>query len=99
MSDADASSADPLHEWIDVEMTIAGLSSPADEQALSKAVGELPGIKTFTVSAGKLAVEYEPVTITKARIHEAIERAGFRIADEESGSASPIADALHHDVP
>jgi hypothetical protein len=55
----------------------------------------LDGIVNLRISSGNVAVEYDPVRITKAQLSEAINRAGFRVTELESGLASPISDALH----
>jgi copper chaperone CopZ len=84
------------HEYVDAEISVAGLETPSDEQALHSALDGLDGIKTLRISRGLVAVEYDPLQITKARLSEAITRAGFRVAEVESGLASPISDALLH---
>jgi hypothetical protein len=83
------------HDYIDAEITVAGLETPADEQALSSVLSGLDGIKNLRISDGKVAVEYDPVRINKHRLGEAIKGAGFRVREVESGLASPISDALH----
>ena len=83
------------HEFIDAEISITGLETPADEQALHSALSGLDGIQTLHISRGKVAVEYDPMQVTKAQLSEVISRAGFRVAEVESRPASSIADALH----
>lgn len=85
------------HEYVDAEISVAGLETPADEQALNAALNELDGIENLRISPGKVAVEYDPLLITKIKIGEAISKAGFRVVEVESGLASPISDALHED--
>ena len=85
------------HDYIDAEISVAGLQSPADEQKLTDALGALDGLQKLSVAAGKVAVEYDPLRITKAQLTEAIARAGFRVAEVESAPASAISDALHHE--
>jgi copper chaperone CopZ len=85
------------HDYIDAEISVAGLETPSDEQALSSVLSGLDGIKSLQISVGKIAVEYDPVRITKRRLGEAIKGAGFRVREVESGLASPISDALHKD--
>ncbi len=96
--DADAPDSIP-HEYIAAEISVAGLETPADEQTLNAALSGLEGVKNLSISGGKIAVEYEPVRITKAQLGEAIARAGFRVADVESAPASSISDALHKEDP
>jgi len=85
------------HEYIDAEIVVSGLEGPADEQKLSEALRKLEGVRDFTITGGKLELEYEPVVVTKAEIGEQIARAGFRVGEVETGQASTIADALHGD--
>jgi copper chaperone CopZ len=100
MPSPEAPSSDPVpHDFIDAEISVAGLKTPADEQALNSALSELDGIQTLNISGGKIAVEYDPLRITKAQLSEVIGRAGFRVAEVESGPASSIADALHKEEP
>ena len=82
------------HDFIDAEISVAGMKTPADEQALNSALSGLDGIESLTVSVGKVAVEYDPVRINQAAIGEVISRAGFRVGEVASGPASPVADAL-----
>ena len=98
MASSDTPAPDQVpHEFIDAEFAVAGLETPADEQTLSSAVSGLDGIQSLNISRGKVAVEYDPIRITKAQLSEVISRAGFRVADVESGPASSIADALHNE--
>jgi hypothetical protein len=92
--DAPATDSTP-HEFIDAEIAVAGLETPADEQALSSALSGLDGIRSLSIAGGKIAVEYDPVRITKAQLGEVIARAGYRVGEVESAPASSISDALH----
>jgi copper chaperone CopZ len=83
------------HNFVDAEISVAGLETPADEQALNSVLSGLDGIKNLNISVGNVAVEYDPVRITKRQISEAIKGAGFDVREVESGLASPISDALH----
>ena len=94
----DASAPDPVpHEYVDAAISVAGLETPAHEQALHDALSQFDGIRKLTISQGNIAVEYDPLRVTKARISEAIRAAGFQVNEVESGLASPITDALHED--
>jgi hypothetical protein len=89
---------DPVpHEFIDAEFSVAGLETPADEQMLSSALSGQEGIQSLNIARGKVTVEYDPMRVTKAQLGEVISRAGFRVAEVESGPASAIADALHNE--
>jgi copper chaperone CopZ len=93
---SDATTSDSIpHEFIDAEISVAGLETPADEQALNSALAELDGVESLRISPGKVAIEYDPLRVTKIKISEAIGKAGFRVVEVESGLASPISDALH----
>ena len=85
------------HDFIDAEISVAGLETPADEQALSSALSGLDGVEKLRISRGKVAVEYDPLRVTKAKLGEAVRGAGFRVVGVESGLASPISDALHEE--
>ncbi|MDQ3625441.1 MAG: hypothetical protein M3463_23700, partial [Verrucomicrobiota bacterium] len=99
MLSPDAPTPDSVpHDFIDVEICVSGLETPADEQKLHSALSGMEGIQNLSISGGKVAVEYDPVRITKAQLSEAIISAGFRVAEVESGPASPISDALHQDT-
>jgi len=96
---SEATNPDHLpHEFVDAEISVAGLETPAHEQALNTALGELDGIESLTISPGKIAVEYDPLRITQAKLSEVIRTAGFGVDEVESGLASPITDAFHHDA-
>jgi hypothetical protein len=83
------------HEFIDAEMAVDGIETPADEKALTAALNVLSGIRNLTIAGGKVSVEYDPVEITKAHLREVITRSGYRVVDVESGPASTLTDALH----
>ena len=82
------------HEFIDVELGIDGMQTPADEQILSDMLAKVEGIRTFNVSPGHVAIEYEPVRITESQLAEKIVQLGYRVVDVEIGPASAISDAL-----
>jgi len=94
VSDGPAPDSIP-REYIDAEIVVDGLKSPADEQALNAALSGLEGLQSLSISGGKISVEYDPVQITKAQIGEVIARAGYRVGEVESAPASAISDALH----
>jgi copper chaperone CopZ len=82
-------------ELVDAEITVVGLDSPKDEQALTAALSGLDGIRDFSISKGIVAIEYDPVRINQHHIGEVIEHAGYRVGSAETAIASPIGDALH----
>ena len=83
-----------LHEYIDAEILIEDLRTPTQEKTLYNVLEELEGIHKVAIKNEKVSVQYEPVCVTVKAIVAAIERAGFRIADEHSAPASPMIDAL-----
>jgi copper chaperone CopZ len=85
------------HDFVDAEFSIAGMKTPSDEQALSSALSGLDGIVNLRISSGLVAVEYDPLLVTKVKLCEAITGAGYRVEEVESGLASPISDALHEE--
>ena len=91
------SSDSSAQELMDAEIEIGGLKVAADEKTLSEALAKLPGIRSFNLSDGVLAIEYDPVQVVMAKIKETIVRAGFQATDIASSLASPIGDALHHE--
>ncbi len=88
--------ADPTpHEFIDVEISVKNLNSPADVQRLNEMLSKLKGVRTVRIARGRITVEYEPVWVTKWEMEEAIRRMGFELEEIGSAPASPISDALH----
>jgi hypothetical protein len=90
----DASKNAALHEYIDAKAAIDGLERPGQEETLHTALEHLPGIQWVSITSGALALRYEPVRITKAQLIEAIQGAGFGVAEFESAPASPLTDAF-----
>ncbi len=83
------------HDFIDAEIIVLGLDKPTDEQALTTALNALPGIQSYTLSGGRIDVEYNPMQITQADLREAVIRAGYQVGHTETAAASPLTDALH----
>ena len=90
----DAAKDSALHEYVDAEVAVDALETPGQEKALYAALQRLPGVQNVSIAGGKVAVRYEPVRITKERLIDVIQGAGFRIAEIESGPASPLTDAF-----
>jgi len=88
----DAAKDSALHEYVDAEVAVDGLENPGQEKTLYTALEPLPGVQSVSIAGGKVAVHYEPVRITKAQLIEAIQGAGFRIAQVELGPSSPLTD-------
>ena len=83
-----------LHEYIDAEIAVDGLETPGQEKTLYAALEHLEGVQSVNIAGAKVTVHYEPVEITKSQLIDAIQGAGFRIAEIESAAASPLTDAL-----
>lgn len=87
-------SAAGLHEYVDAEFTIADFATPAQEKTLHDAIKGLPGLEKVSIGHGKVSVEYEPVLLSRQKLEEVIQRAGFRIAETEAAPASSLTDAF-----
>ena len=83
-----------LHEYIDAEIEVTGLTSPADEQALTAALEKLPGVRRIGLVHGRVEITYEPVRITQAELTAEIQRAGYAVAGLHAAATSPVADAF-----
>jgi len=83
-----------LHEYIEAQATVGDLETPGQAKTLHAALEQLSGIESVSIAGGKVAVHDEPVRITTAQLIEAIQGAGFRIAEVESVPASPLTDAF-----
>ena len=90
----DLSKEPGLHEYVDAEFTIEGLDSPSREKALHDALEKLPGLERLSILHGKAVAHYEPVLLSRKQLEEAIQRAGFRIAEAKTTPSSPLTDAL-----
>jgi len=90
----DAAKDSALHEYIDAEVAVDALETPGQEKALYAALQRLPGVENMSIADGKVALRYEPVRITKAKLIQAIQGAGFRTNEVELGSASPLTDVF-----
>jgi hypothetical protein len=85
---------DSLHEFVEVEMRLKGLEDPVRARALLDLLQELKGVKEVAIDGDKVALAYEPVSITREELSERIRGAGFQIGSVETAAASPVADAL-----
>ncbi|MGI9087034.1 MAG: heavy-metal-associated domain-containing protein [Chthoniobacterales bacterium] len=91
---ADVPDESGLHEYIDAEFTVEKADSPTAERTLRDALENLEGVQSISLRGGKVAVNYEPVSISEKQLHAAIERAGFRISSEHVTTSSPLTDAF-----
>ena len=81
-------------ELVDAEFHLGGLNTPADEQAVSSLLNGMEGVRSLTISEGKVFAEYDPLSVTKAEMSEALEKAGYQIMEVECGRASPISNEV-----
>jgi hypothetical protein len=90
----DPSNEAGLHEYVDAEFTVAGLESPRREKELRDALEKLPGLKSLTISHGRVMAHYEPVLLSRKHLEEAIQGAGFQISETHATDSSPLTDAF-----
>jgi hypothetical protein len=83
-----------LHEYVDAEFTVAGLESPGREKALRDALKKLPGLESLGILHGRVMAHYEPVILSRKRLEEAIQSAGFQISETHAADSSPMTDAF-----
>lgn len=93
MAEESASEA-ALHEYVDAQIIVADLKTPAQEQTLRDLLGKIDGVKNVSVRGETISVHYEPVSVSEKELHAAIEQAGFRITKEQVTSSSPMTDAF-----
>jgi copper chaperone CopZ len=86
-------SADALHEYVDVEIRVAGLKDPTREKELRKELEKLNGVQSVRVDGANVFVSYEPVVVVKAEIEDHLRAAGFQIEEVAVASESPVVDA------
>src|SRR2546423_7403116 len=87
--------SDPgLHEYVDAEFTIEGLKLPSDEKILCDTLEKLRGLNKFSLRRGNMTAHYDPVLLSRKRLEEAIEGAGFHISKTHVTASSPLTDAL-----
>jgi len=93
MGDESSASIPPeLRVLLDVEMTVEGLNSSADQQKLHAALVDVPGVESVSFSENKIALQYDPETVTKAHLTGLIGAAGFTVSGSESAPPAPSVD-------
>jgi hypothetical protein len=94
MGDEPSASIPPeLRVLLDLELTVADANSPADHQKLQAALVDVPGVNSVSFPEGKIAIQYDPQKITKARLTELIGSAGFSVSGSDSAPPVPPVDA------
>lgn len=83
-----------LTEFVDAEISVAGLKSPVDEAKIAETLKPIAGIDEFRINGDRVDLRYDPTFITKKEIAEKIQAAGFGVAEVEAAPSSPIVDAL-----
>ena len=72
-------SAASLHEYVDVEITLAEPVTPAQEKALRDNLTDHDGVQTVSIMREKVSVNYEPVSVSAKDLLSAAERAGVAL--------------------
>lgn len=83
-----------LHEYIDAEIEVRGLTSATDEQKIIAALENLPGVQRLGIVHGRVEITYEPVRLTQAELTAELHRAGYEVAVVQAAASSPVADAF-----
>ena len=60
---------------------------------LAVGVVDVPGVESVSVLENKIAIQYDPEKVTKARLTELIAAAGFSISGSESAPPAPTVDS------
>ena len=90
----DAANEAGLHEYIDAEMTVAGLETPAQQTTLRELLSKMQGVQSVSIFGGKLAINYEPVFVSEKQLAAAVRGAGFQVSDEHLTPSSAMTDAF-----
>lgn len=83
-----------LHEYVDAQIVVADLKTPAQEQTMRDLLEKIDGVKALSIRGQTISVNYEPVIVSEKELHAAIERAGFKVTKEQVTSSSPMTDAF-----
>lgn len=81
-----------LKAIMDVEISIDGLESPAEQQRLRSLLENLPGIESVSFLERKIAIRYDAELTISARLCEVMVQAGFKLSDVETASTIPTID-------
>lgn len=94
MGDESSASIPPeLRVVLDLELTLEGANTAADHQKLQDTLSGVPGVDSVSFSEGKVAIQYEPEEVTKARLSELLAGAGFRISGADCATPAPSVDS------
>ena len=83
-----------LTAMMDVEMSAAGLESPADQQRLRSLLEHLPGVESVSFRECRMAIRYDAERTANARICEVVTQAGFKFFGVETAPTHPSIDVL-----
>ena len=97
LSNVEDNQTESASERIEVAIDVEGLEAPAAEKELHAALEGLSGVEILSLEGGKATLRYDPVETALAEIHQAIERGGFKMGEEESTRSSPSGDIEKHD--
>jgi len=82
-----------LRVVLDLEMAVEGLESAVNHQKVQDVLADVPGVESVSILEGKIAIQYDPEKVTKARLTELISSAGFSISGSASAPPSPPVDS------
>jgi len=74
---------------MDTVIQLKNLRTDADQPKLQTALAALAGVESVDFAEHSVSVRYDPEKVSKAKLCEAIARAGFHVAEAESAPASP----------
>lgn len=78
-----------LQPVMDTVIELKDLRADADQPKLQTALASLAGVESVDFGEHSVTVRYDPEKVNKAKLCEAITRAGFHVAAAESAPASP----------
>ncbi|HOE35849.1 MAG TPA: copper ion binding protein, partial [Anaerolineaceae bacterium] len=79
----------------EASLGVIGLSDPADAARLEKALNALEGVlfSQANLASERLVVRYVPTILSQTEIRQAVVRAGFKLAEENTRTEDPEAAA------
>lgn len=88
-----------LGDW---NIAVNGLSDPADAHRLEKAIDAVDGVLYAKANVGteKITVRYIPTIVSASELRQAVQKAGFKLADQAQASIEidPEAAARQHEI-
>lgn len=65
-------------------LNIPGMKSPHCQMAVKYTVEKLEGAPLISTQAGQAAIDFDPTQVSESTIVEAIEKAGYQVADRKN---------------